>query len=139
MKRLLPEKIMRGYARGESGNAKVMKIGTLSYSLAEIVFENGKKRIKILLFDYASAQIMYDQSVKKFKTFEAVQNDSIVIQTLDKPYGQGWQTNNVKNKSSQIALGVNERFYLSLEGAQVELEELLQALDYMPFQKLPQK
>ncbi len=110
IKRLLPEKIMNGYARGESGNAKVMKIGNLQYSMAEISYVNGRKQIKVMLFDYAAASIMYEQSVKKFKAFEPVSNDSLFIQPLQINQGNGWQVAKPVSKSAQVALGIFNRF-----------------------------
>jgi len=135
--RLLPENLMSGFTIQDRPKSKMMKVGNLTYSLAEKNFVLGKKMIKILLFDYSEASIMYSQATKKFVNVNEVESDSLVLRTLIIENGNGWEVDNSRNHSSQIQLGIFERFYLTMEGINVPLEELKEAFEMIRVEKFP--
>src|SRR5436190_6996891 len=61
--KLLPSKIPNYYLKGIARSSE-MKVGTLTYSLCERNFARGKKQVRILLFDYVDAPIMYQQVMR---------------------------------------------------------------------------
>src|SRR5688572_568537 len=71
--KLIPAKIKDFHPEGDA-KSKVIKLGNIQYSMAEKNFTSGTKRsIKILLFDYKEAPIMYNQATRKFSTFTTVE------------------------------------------------------------------
>lgn len=120
---LVPAKIDGFNAEGKPKTRMVM-IGTLSYSLVERSFKKSKKKIKMLLFDYNNALIMYSQATGKWKDLPTLESDSVVSRYIELPDYIGRESFNKINGTSQITLGVNDRFYLTLAGQNVNLETL---------------
>lgn len=108
------------------GKAKtrLVMIGTLSYSLAERSFKRRKKKIKMLLFDYNNALIMYNQATGKWKDMPTIESDSLLTRYIEMPDYIGRESFNKINNTSQIVLGVGDRFYLTLAGERIDLETL---------------
>jgi hypothetical protein len=128
---------VKGYNQSGQSKGKVMKVGTLRYSLAERTFTRGAMKIKILLFDYAEASIMYTQATKKFETFTPQESDSLVLKPIESENGVGWENYSSRNTSTQILLGINNRFYLTLEGENVSISELKMVLEMIPVERFP--
>lgn len=115
-----------------------MKLGTIQYSMAERNFIAGNERsIKILLFDYKEASIMYNQATRKFNTFTPVESDSVILRALTMRDCTGWESFNVQQKNSQIHLGICNRFFLSVEGTGVDLQTLKQVVQSFKFETFP--
>jgi hypothetical protein len=137
--KLIPDKINKVYSQASGPKSKMIQVGILRYSLVERNFSNGKKKIKILLFDYSEAQIMYAQATKRFSTFTAIESDSLTCKPLEGINYFGWSTENHRSQISQILLGISDRFYLTVEGTCVpveELEEVLEIINPERFSKL---
>lgn len=120
---LVPAKIDGFMADGKAKTRLVM-IGTLSYSLAERSFKRRKKKIKMLLFDYNNALIMYNQATGKWKDMPTIESDSLLTRYIEMPDYIGRESFNKINNTSQIVLGVGDRFYLTLAGERIDLETL---------------
>lgn len=137
MSRVIPASIMKGYSQvGQPVNRQI-KVGTLRYTLSERKFSSGEKKIKILLFDYGEAGIMYSQATKKFGTMSEVSTDSLYLSALKLENGLGWETGNIRASTTQINVGINNRFYLSIEGEYVHREELKEVLEYIDTSNFP--
>lgn len=119
----MPEKI-EGFATQGKPITRLVKVGTLSYSLAERSFGKSKRKIKILLFDYNNALIMYSQATGKWKDLPSIESDSVVTRFIELPDCIGRESFNKANGTSQIMLGIGDRFYLTLAGEHVDLETL---------------
>ena len=63
MKLLVPH-YLKGFNQDLDVKAKVVKVGDLQYSLCEQKFSSGKQQVRILLFDFKKARIMYNQAIK---------------------------------------------------------------------------
>lgn len=134
---LIPSKISNFYPSSDP-KSKVMKLGTIQYSMAERNFIAGNERsIKILLFDYKEASIMYNQATRKFNTFTPVESDSVILRALTMRDCTGWESFNVQQKNSQIHLGICNRFFLSVEGTGVDLQTLKQVVQSFKFETFP--
>lgn len=121
--KLIPEKFPGFTAEGRA-KTRLIKIGTLSYSLVERSFKKSRKKIKILLFDYNNALIMYSQATGKWKDIPDVENAFTVNRFIELPDCIGRESFNVADGTTQILLGVCDRFYLTLAGEHVDLETL---------------
>ncbi len=133
---LLPVSV-KGYNQSGQAKGKMMKIGTLRYSLAQRTFTRGDAKIKILLFDYAEAPVMYKQATQKFETFTLQDSDSLVLKPVDLSNGVGWEKFSSRNTSSQLFSGINNRFYLTLEGENVPMSELKMMMERIPLSNFP--
>jgi hypothetical protein len=120
---LVPAKIA-GFTSDGKAKTRLIKIGTLSYSLAERSFKKSNKKIKMLLFDYNNALIMYNQATGKWKDLPTMESDSVISRFIELPEYIGRESFNKANGTSQILLGVCNRFYLTLAGQNVDLEIL---------------
>ena len=125
--KLIPDYI-KGYSLDGEAKAKLMALGTIRYSLTEKNFASGNKKIKVLLFDYKEASIMYNQATRKFNTFTPVETDSLILRSLTLTNCSGWESYNAQSKSSQILLGICDRFFLTVNGTNVPLEVLKQVV-----------
>jgi hypothetical protein len=135
--KLIPAQVSEFHANGDA-KSKVIKLGNIQYSMAEKNFSAYKERsIKILLFDYKEAPIMYKQATRKWSTFTTVENDSLIMRPAIMTDCTGWESYNVHKKNSQIMLGVCDRFFLTLEGTNVELETLNKVVQNFKFETFP--
>jgi hypothetical protein len=134
---LIPNKF-EDFSMNTDPQGKLIALGTLKYSMVEKNFiANRKRSIKILLFDFSEALIMYNQATRKFDTISPVDNDSLVFLPLFLEDGMGSESYNAKKNFSQIMLGVCGRFFLTIEGTNVELSELKRIVDAFKFDTFP--
>jgi hypothetical protein len=135
--KLIPNKFEDFYMNSDP-QSKLIAIGTLRYSIAEKNFVASRKRsIKILLFDYREALIMYNQATRKFSTYTPITSDTLVFHSLAMTDCTGWESYNVRRNFSQIMLGVCDRFFLTIEGTNVELRELKKVIGAFKFDTFP--
>lgn len=126
--KLLPAKI-DGYKLERDSRSSILTIGTLRYSLCERIFSDGDRRIKILLFDYAEAPVMLNQSVKKWGEMSDINNDSVTFTSGRNSYGKQWESSHPRSQRSQLLLSINKRFFLTLEADNVSMEALKEFAD----------
>lgn len=136
--KLVPEKIKGYHIRGESKSSQV-SIGNITYSMCERTFASGDRTVKILMFDYADASVMFDQAMKKWGQVPQQESDSIIFRSFTRSPAEGWESYTTGNKHSQLILGISDRFFLTLSGEKMELVELRKFLDYFAFEKFPDK
>lgn len=120
---LTPEKI-EGYKVIGQNKGRSLKIGTLSYSMIERTFEQGKKQITIMLFDYNNASVMYRQATHKWKNAVGQETDLILENAYELEKQPGWKQYDKARNKSQITLGIQNRFYLVLMGEGISLSDL---------------
>lgn len=134
---LIPDKI-EGFSLSGESQSKVIRMGNLQYSMADKrFFASNQRFIKILLFDYKEASIMYNQATRKFSSFTPVENDSLILRAVFMNDCTGWESYNVRRKNSQILLGVCNRFFLTIEGTNVDLESLRQVVQSFKIETFP--
>jgi hypothetical protein len=135
--RLIPSKI-EDFHMNSDPQSKFIAIGTLRYSMAEKNFAASHRRsIKILLFDFREAMIMYNQATRKFGTYKPIETDTLVFSSVLMADCTGWESFNVKRNFSQIMLGVCDRFFLTIEGTNVQLSELKKVVEAFKFDAFP--
>ncbi|MFZ6010212.1 MAG: hypothetical protein ACOYXT_07655 [Bacteroidota bacterium] len=134
---LIPDKI-RGFEQTRDTRSSLIQMGTLRYSMCEKTFTKGVGRsIKILLFDYKEAPIMYTQATRRWNNFNPIENDSIIIDKILMANCAGWEAYNKELKNSQVFLGVCDRFFLQLTGQNIDLEVLKEVIQSFEFDKFP--
>lgn len=137
--KLIPDKV-EGFSLNGESQSKVIKMGTLQYSMAEKRFTAKSRRnatVKVLLFDYKEAPIMYNQATKKFSTFSPIESDSLILRSVLMQDCTGWESYNIYRKNSQILLGVCNRFFLTIEGTNVDLETLKKVVHHFKIETFP--
>lgn len=134
--KLIPSKV-KGYSVKGDSKSSVLTIGSLRYSISEKVFSSRDKTIKILLFDYVEAPIMFNQSAKKWKEMPEVKTDSILFSNVITDHGQVWESEHPYSKRSKLLLSVHNRFFLTLEAENMTLEELREFFSNFDLEKFP--
>ena len=115
-----------------------MKVGDLHYSLCEHRFRNrDSQKLRVLLFDFKEARIMYDQATRDWVNYAAIKNDSIVRGPVAMTNCMGWESYNREKNFSQVSLGISDRFLLMITGENVDLELLKVILGQFRFENFP--
>ena len=120
---LLPDEI-RGFDQSGDAKGSTMKLGDITYSFCEKNFSNYNKTIKILLFDFKEAPIMYRQATRRWENLHPVESDSLILRMVEMENCTGWESFNRGSSSAQIFLGVCDRFFLTIFGEHVDLAVL---------------
>jgi hypothetical protein len=133
---LIPSKIKGYWIKGDS-KSSVLTIGSLRYSLSEKVFSSRDKSIKILLFDYVEAPVMFNQSVKKWDEMQEMKTDSTSFHKTVSDYGETWESEHAYAKRSKLMLGINNRFFLTFDAENMSLAELKEFFKNFDLEKFP--
>ena len=113
----LPESIDGYHVNGEPKGAS-MDMQGMSYSSAEIEFkdEDGN-RIDIALLDYNAAYSMYSMATAMWASGFKVDTSEEFAQSIS--FGDninGWESYKKKSNHASVALGIGDRFLLTIEG-----------------------
>ncbi len=136
MMELIPGKL-KGFQKDGDAKSVLTKLGTLSYALCERNFISGNKSIKILLFDFNDAPIMYSQAMRKWSDQNRIETDTLVFRPIAMTNCSGWESYRHQNKNAQILLGICNRFFLNISGTNVDLAMLQDVLLQFPLEKYP--
>ena len=128
---------IRGFQQIVDPKAIEMKIGTLTYTLCEKNFNDGKRTVKILLFDFKEASIMYNQATGKWNNQPIIESDSLVERSVIIRNCKGWESFNKQNQTSQMFLGIYDRFFLTMTGENLKLDELRNIVELFPLEEFP--
>lgn len=136
--KFIPVKL-EGYHEEGDLHGSQKAIGNLTYTVCERRFAKGKQKIKILLFDYKDAPIMYKQAMKGGKNIQILETDSLVTRNVMALNYTGWETYNSKAATSQIFLGIADRFFLMLSAEHVDLVSLQHILPNFKFESFSEQ
>ena len=136
--KLIPDKI-KGYYQPVDAQSKLMRLGTIRYSLVEKKFKSndGRQEIRFLLFDYKEAPIMFNQATRKWSAYEPVESDSLILQSVVRENCTGWETHQVTRHTSQIMMGICERFFLLVDARDLPREALRDIMAQIRFESYP--
>lgn len=76
---------------------------------------------------------MYNQATQIFNTSIPIETDTLTFRHVVMSGYTGWESYDVKRKKSQILLGIHNRFFLTIEGTNVDLEILQYVLHEFKF------
>jgi hypothetical protein len=133
---LVPKKITNYSAKGQPKSSK-LKVGKLTYSLCQREFTNHQKHVQFLLFDYNGAEIMYGQAIRKWSEMVSIDSDTIFFQKTNDAGHSIFESYFARNNHSQIVMGINNRFFLTVSGNKIDLEELRSMIRLFEFEKFP--
>ena len=130
----LPENI-DGYTRKEEPNGASMDMSGMSYSSAEVRFENDNgDRINIALIDYNAAYSMYSMATVMWSAGFKIDTSEEFGQSIN--FGKninGWESYKKKKNDANIVLGIGDRFLLTIDGDNQEdcsfLKDIAKSID----------
>lgn len=134
--KLVPNQIP-GYKQTEGARGNQIQIGDISYSICQKGFSSGSKHITILLFDFKNAPIMYRQVTKEWARYQPMVSDSLTLTPISEANYFGWETTYSFSRSSKIFLGISERFYLAIDGKNVDPTALRDTLKLLSLENFP--
>jgi len=105
-----------GYVAGEPGGSS-MNMQEMSFSSADIEFTNSDgDYIRITLLDYSSALSMYQAATAMWATGMSFEDDESIARTFQfNDNISGWEEFRKKENEAQIALGIGDSFFLTIE------------------------
>lgn len=133
---LVPKKIENYSLKGDP-KSSTLSVGRLTYSLCQRDFVSHKKHLQFLLFDYNNAEIMFNQTMRKWSEMKTVDTDSIYFQKTQSADRSLFESYFPHTNHSQIVMGINNRFFLTITGDKVELEELRALVKLIDLEKFP--
>jgi hypothetical protein len=136
IKKLIPD-YLKGFNHDADVKAKLIKVGNIQYSMCEHRFSKGQRNVRVLLFDYKEALVMYNQATKEWRNFSEILSDSLTQRSIRMTNCTGWEFYDKRSKTSQVQLGIHDRFFLELRGEEVELEIINTYLDDFKFDLFP--
>jgi hypothetical protein len=80
---------------------------------------------------------MYNQATKKFGNFSPIESDSLILRSVLFKDCTGWESYNRRQKNSQILLGICNRFFLTIEGTNVDLTFLKSVAETFKIDSFP--
>lgn len=130
----LPESIDGYQINGEPKGASMDAQG-MSYSSAEIEFKNKEgNRIDIALLDYNAAFNMYTMATAMWSSGFKIDTSEEFAQSIS--FGEninGWESFKKKSNHANIAIGIGDRFLLTIDGDNQEgtdnLKEIAKSMD----------
>ena len=113
--KFLPESVS-GYKRAEDPSGASMDMGEMSYSSAEVRFENEKgDRINITLLDYNAAYSMYSMATAMWASGFKIDTSEELGQSINLGENiNGWESLRKKQKDASVVLGLGDRFFLTI-------------------------
>ena len=134
MQKLIPVEV-KGFEDDGDVRSKLIQIGTIQYSLCEHNFVHGKQKIRVLLFDYKDAPIMYSQATKVWQNYTPVISDSETLRPLSMTNCSGWESYRKGSNTSQVYLGICDRFFLNVTGEGVDFETMKSVISQFKFEQ----
>lgn len=115
----LPESIS-GY-QAEKPTGQTFNMGGMSYSNAEITFRGSNGTIRVSILDYSGAAAMYQAATAVWSTGMSFEDDEKKAQTVKFSDNiVGMEEYKKIAKEAYLALGVGNRFFVSIEAENQE-------------------
>lgn len=80
---------------------------------------------------------MYTQATAKWSSQPEAETDTVYERSFLWAENRGWEQHHKLNNSSQVSLGIKNRFYLIVSGEGVDLEALRAILALFPLAEFP--
>ncbi len=137
LQKLLPTSISGYTKEGDPGGQSVNMAG-MSYSTASQVYRNGDAEITVNIMDYNASYAAFGAATAMFATGFSVDNAEEHLGAVDLGVSgiKAWEDVKKKEKRSTIMAGVNDRFLVSVEGRNVDVEVVKDAIKAVGLEKL---
>lgn len=116
LQHFLPEQVA-GFVREGRPLGEAVRIGGSSYSTCEQRYRRGQQQLKVQLVDYQGARALYAGATALMSTSSWQENDEELIRGCDLgvPGVRGYETVQKQEHRAAVALGVGDRFFVSVE------------------------
>lgn len=106
-----------GYSPGEPGGSSMSTDG-LTFSSADIEFLGPENQfLRITLLDYSGAAKMFEAATAMWTSGLSFEDDQSKVSTFEiNDQIKGWEEFRKASREAQIALGIGNRFFLTIEG-----------------------
>jgi hypothetical protein len=137
LQKLLPTNIS-GYAKDGDPKGESINMAGMSYSTASQVYKNGDAEITVNIIDYNASYAAFGAATAMFATGFSVDNAEEHLGAVDLGVSgvKAWEDVKKKEKKSTIMAGVNDRFLVSVEGRNVEVDVVKEAVKAVDLGKL---
>jgi hypothetical protein len=137
LQKLLPSNIS-GYTKDGDPKGESINMVGMSYSTASQVYKNGDAEITVNIMDYNASYAAFGAATAMFATGFSVDNDQEHLGAVDLGISgvKAWEDVKKKEKRSTIMAGVNDRFLISAEGRNVDVEVVKDAIKAVGLEKL---
>ncbi|MCC3159964.1 hypothetical protein LJ737_22190 [Hymenobacter sp. 15J16-1T3B] len=129
LQRFLPEHVA-GFVREGSPQGESVQLGGISYSTCEQHYRKGSQRLKVQLVDYNGAQALYAGATALMSPNIWQESDEQLMRGCDLglPGVRGYETVQKLERRAAVALGVGDRFFVSVESTGQEDTRLVKAV-----------
>lgn len=116
--KFLPARVA-GFERGGEPRGESVNLGGVSYSTCEQYYRKGHLRLKVQLVDYNGAPALYAGATALMSSGISQESDEQLMQGCDigVPRVRGYETLQKKESRAAVALGVGDRFFVSVESS----------------------
>jgi len=116
LQRYLPKKVDGFTPIGEPTGESVNMRG-LSYSTCGQIYTKGDQRLKVLLVDYNGANALYSGATAVMSAGFSQEDEEQLMRGCDLGVAdvKGWETLEKKEHNASVALGVGDRFFVTVE------------------------
>ncbi|GAA4382532.1 hypothetical protein GCM10023186_22950 [Hymenobacter koreensis] len=116
LRNYLPHKLA-GFVRDGAPQGESVSLGGVNYSTCEQYYRKGKQRLKVQLVDYNGASALYAGATAMMAAGFTQEDDEQLMRGCDLgiPNVLGYETLQKKEGRASVALGVGDRFFLSVE------------------------
>lgn len=137
LQKLLPTNLS-GFSKEGDPKGESINMGGMSYSTASQVYKNGDAEITVNIMDYNASYVAFGAATAMFSTGFSVDNDQEHLGAVDLGISgvKGWEDVKKKEKRSTIMAGINDRFLVSVEGRNVEVDAVKEAVKAVDLAKL---
>ncbi|MEZ5198275.1 MAG: hypothetical protein R2764_18370 [Bacteroidales bacterium] len=124
----LPTSI-NGYESGDI-DGQSMNMSGMSFSTAEIEFKNSDgKYIRITLMDYSAAMGLYQAATAMWALGMSFEDDESIAKSVQwEEKIVGWEEYRKIDKEAKLALGIGNRFFLSIEASEQSNMDLVKSI-----------
>jgi methionine synthase II (cobalamin-independent) len=137
LQKLLPANIS-GYTKDGDPKGESISMVGMSYSTASQVYKNGEAEITVNIMDYNASYAAFGAATAMFATGFSVDNAEEHLGAVDLGISgvKAWEDVKKKEKRSTIMAGVNDRFLVSVEGRNVDVDVVKEAVKAVGLEKL---
>jgi hypothetical protein len=127
--RYLPERI-DGFVREGKPQGESVRMGGVSYSTCEQSYRRGKQLLKVQVVDYNGAQALFAGATALMTSEIGPENDEQLMRGCDLglPGVRGYETVQKMEHRAAVALGIGERFFVSVESTGQEDTKFVKAV-----------
>ncbi|OON66728.1 hypothetical protein [Hymenobacter sp. CRA2] len=116
-----------GFVSEGQPQGDLVRIGGINYSTCEQYYRRGSQQLKVQVVDYNGAMALYDGATALMSTEFLQESDEQFTRGFDLgvPGVRGFETVQKMERRASVALGVGERFFVSVESTGQEDTKLV--------------